>query len=322
MIRRFTAQLPPWARTEHPVLRYELGKGRRPTRTRRIVNALLVILVLLILYGGGYLLATNLRQQPAGQNLTEEIANIVFWPTLVVQVLLRFGALALTAGSVSEEKRRQTWDNLRATQNGADLAIRTRWAAVFYRLRLPLALVILIRIILIVGILVDLTAFQGRYLDLIINGVVPDTALAVAAVLLALLMTASLLLPLTGIGFDAALGLLVSTAAQQRTYSAIIQILLVLIRVGLVIGLCYAATQFINGQLPLPDTLSWVLMLAFAAIGDWGLAFLQLGFYGEIWATVPFGIFLGLGLLVFSMIQAALTDWILAIAIRRAERKG
>jgi hypothetical protein len=322
MIRRLTTQLPPWARTSHPVLRYELGKQRQTTRTRRILNALVIVVGLAVLYGGGYLLATNFGQQAAGQNLTEEVANIVFWPTLILQVFLRIGALTLTAGAVSEEKRRQTWDNLRATQSGAELALRTRWAAVFYRLRLPLTIVTLVRIILIAGILYDLTAFQGRYLDLIINGVIPETPLFLAAILLALLMTASLLLPLTGLGFDAALGLLISTGAQQRTYSAILQILVVLIRVALVIGLVYAADQFRLGLLPVQDGLSLVLMLAFAAIGDWGLAFLHLGFYGEIWATVPYGIFLGLGLLIFSMIQAALTDWILALAIRRAERKG
>jgi hypothetical protein len=67
---------------------------------------------------------------------------------------------------------------------------------------------------------------------------------------------------------------------------------------------------------------SWLLMGGYAGLGDWGLAYLNLGYYGEVWATVPYGIFIGLALLVFSMIQAALTDGILALAIRQAERKG
>jgi hypothetical protein len=64
------------------------------------------------------------------------------------------------------------------------------------------------------------------------------------------------------------------------------------------------------------------LIGGFASLGDWGLAFLNLGFFGEIWATIPYGIFLGLALLIFSLIQAALTDLIIGFSIRAAERRG
>jgi hypothetical protein len=52
------------------------------------------------------------------------------------------------------------------------------------------------------------------------------------------------------------------------------------------------------------------------------LSFLHLGFYSEIWATIPFAIFLGIGLLIFSMAESALTEWVLNLAVRRAERNG
>jgi hypothetical protein len=109
---------------------------------------------------------------------------------------------------------------------------------------------------------------------------------------------------------------------QQRTYAVLAQILLALARVALVAVLTLAATRFVAGSLEATDVGAWLLMGGFAAMGDWGLAFLNLGFYGEIWAIIPFGIFLGLTLLVFSMLQAAATDWILNLAIRQAERKG
>ena len=63
-------------------------------------------------------------------------------------------------------------------------------------------------------------------------------------------------------------------------------------------------------------------MFLFAAVGDWGLAFLYLGFYGEIWANVPYGVFLGLALVIFALLQAAFADQVLVFAVRRAQRKG
>jgi hypothetical protein len=156
----------------------------------------------------------------------------------------------------------------------------------------------------------------------LINGVVPDISPIVAALLLAFMMTASLLLPLTSIGLDAALGLLVSVTAQQRLYSVMTQLIVVAVRLALVIGLTVGATQFIRGDLSLPDGAAWGLMGAFAGFGDWGLSYLHLGFYSEIWATIPFAIFLGIGLLIFSMAESALTEWVLNLAIRRAERNG
>jgi hypothetical protein len=200
--------------------------------------------------------------------------------------------------------------------------IRTRWAAVFYRLRGVLILVTGIRVLLIIGILYDLMGFQGRYLDLLLNGIVPDLSVPVAALLLAFLMTAGLLLPITALGFDAAVGLLVATLFQQRTYTVLAQILLVLARVLLIVALAIASSQFMTGDLDLSAAPAWLLLAGFAAFGDWGLSLLNMGYYGEIWALIPYGVFIGLVLLVFAMVQAAATDWVLGLAIRQAERRG
>lgn len=322
MIQRLTGQLPDWARPEHPFLRYRLNSTLTLPRRARYLRALSGVLLVLALLVGGYLLATNLLRQPPGQNPTESLLNVIFWPLLALQLLMQVGTLVLTGGAVSDEKRRQTWDNVRATEAGAGLAIRSRWALVFYRMRALFVVVIGLRVLLIAGILVDLMAFQGRYLDLMINGIIPDVALPVAAVLLALMMTAGLLLPVTGVGFDAAVGLLIATLVQERAYTVLVQIVLVVMRVLLVAVLLIAATQFVTGNLAMPEPLSWVLMFLYAAYGDWGLAFLNLGFYGEMWALIPFGVLFGLALLGFALLQAALTDWLLSLATRQAERQG
>lgn len=322
MIRRLSGQLPVWARSTHPVLRYELGKSPRPPLRVRLLRALGVVLLGIVLIVGGYLAATGFLTRAAGQSLTETVNAIVFWPLLVIQVLARIGALTLTSNAVSEEMRRQNWDNLRATPVGADLVLRARWALVFYRMRGVLGLILGLRVLLIVGILYDLTAFQGRYLDLLINGIIPEVPLVAGVLLLSLLMTSSLLLPVTALGLDSAVGLLLSTTIRQRTYSVLVQVFLIVLRIAVVVGLWYGVTRFVNGNLAIDDTLAWLLVFAFGALGDWGLWFLNLGFFGEIWATVPYGILLGLALLIFSMLQAILTDQILALAVRRAERKG
>ena len=164
MIQRFTGQLPIWARTEHPLLRYELARvaGRLPRRTQYL-RALWIVLFGFVLVGGGYLIATGFLREPPGQNPTESALNIVFWPMLVIQMLLSVVAMAITGGTVAEEVRRQRWDNLRATEVGAEMTVRTRWAAVFYRIRGLLAVVLLVRAGLIVGIALQLS--QGSFLQ-------------------------------------------------------------------------------------------------------------------------------------------------------------
>jgi hypothetical protein len=330
MIQRLSGQLPAWARLEHPALRYGLGKTRALPKRAQYLRALMYIMVILALGAAGYLASTRmlgveisgpLREQPA-QHATETLLAVVFWPVLAVQVLTRLGVLAMTVNTVNAEKRRQTWDSLRATEHGAELTLRARWAAIFYRLKGLIGLLMLVRVALIIGILVDLTAFRGGYLDRLINGVVPEVPLIVSVVLLAFLMTSSLLLPLTGIGLDAALGLLVSVVVNQRVYTAMFQIFFIFLRLALVIGLFIAMHQFVNGELKLSDEVAWLLVIGFAATGDWALSLLNLSFYGELWAIIPYGIFIGLGLLIFALIQAVVTDGILAYAVRRAERIG
>ncbi len=323
LLQRLGMQLPDWARPRHPHVRYELGLLQRVPRRTRYAQAAGLSLVVVLLFVAGYVIGTGLLQNPLGQNLTESAINLVYWPTLALQVLAQVGALALTVNAVSEQKRRQTWDNLRATESGAGLSLRARWATVYYRLRFILGIILVVRIGMIAGILYDLTAFQGRYIDLLINNITPEISPVVGALLLAFLMTAGLLLPFTSIGLIAAFGLLISVSIQQRVYSVMVQMIGVILRLFIVGALVYGATIFIRGELTTLGNLeSWLLMATFGAVGDWGLSYLHLGFYSEVWATIPYGVFFGITLLAFAMVQSALTEWILAFAVRRAERIG
>lgn len=322
MLQRLVGELPHWARASHPLVRYELGLVRPDIQRSRRLRVVGFALLIVLLYASGYLLATNVFQNPPGQNLSEIAMAIAFWPTLALQFLLQIVALGLTVNMVTDQKRRLSWDNLRATEGGAGLALRARWASVYYRLRPLIAVIILVRLGLIIAVLIDLTAFQGHYIDLLMNGVTPNLPPLVAALLLAFLMTAALLIPLTGTGLLAAIGLLISVNVQQRVYSVMLQLIVILVLLLIVVGLILGATQFINGDWQISDLGAWLVMGGFGAFGDWGLKFLHLGFYSEVWATVPYSIFFGVVLLAFALLQSAITEWLLALAIRRAERIG
>lgn len=322
MLQRLGMQLPDWASSKHPHVRYELGQAERTSRRIKYTRAAGFSLLVVLLFVGGYVIGTNFLQNVPGQSLTESMMAILFWPTFVLQIILQFAAMILTVNTVSEQKRRLTWDNLRATEGGMGVALRAKWASVYYRLRLLLGLVMAIRVILVLGILYDLTGFQGRYIDLLINNITPEVSPVVGALLLAFLMTAALLLPLTGMGMQAAIGLLIAVNVQQRIYNVMLQIIVIAVRLLIIIGLTIATTQFINNQITLGDAPAWLVAGGYAAIGDWGLRFLHVGFYSEIWATIPYTIFYGVALLVFALGQSLVTEWILALSIRRAERIG
>ncbi len=321
MRRRLAAALPAWARPDHPLLRYELARAERLTKRARLARGARLALIIFALLLGGVLAATDFLRQPAGLSLNESAAAVLYWPLLAAQVALHVAAIALTGGVISAARRRQTWNSLRATAGGAALALRTQWALVYYRLRGPLGALLLLRALLIGSALLDLTAFQGRYLDLLSSGITPPLPLVGAALLLACALAASLLLPLTSVGFDAALGLWAGAALQARVYIFLAQAGLVLARLALTVALAAAARAFMAGSLfALPDPAAWALLLLYGAVGDQGLALLNLGLAGEIWAVVPYGILLGPALLLLALLQAAGSDWALARAIRRAER--
>lgn len=318
--RRFARLLPDWLRREYPALRRELGPAAGAPARARYLRALLMMLAGLALTGGGYLIATDMLTHEPGANPVEALNRILYYPALLLQLILIAAAFSLTIGKVAGEVRQQNWDTLRATPNGVELSLYARWAAVFHWLRPLLGAVLTIRIILLIGLLWDLTAFQGRYLDLLISGITPETSLPLAVVLLALLMTAALLLPVTSIGLSAALGLFLSTMLRHRTYITLVQVVYLLLRIGAALGLVWAAGLLLNGSLLLNDTAAWLLIATAALCGDWGLALLALGLSASMWASIPYGILMGAALLVAALLQAAMADQLLRRAVRRAQK--
>lgn len=319
MIRRLTMQLPAWARPDHPVIRYVLGTHTRISWRNWLTQLFGAFLVLALAFAT---VRFTQEGQGVGQSISEQVMAFVFWPTVVGQMALSVSALIYTSSAISSEKRRQNWDNLRATHSGAGLTLRAQWsAAVFYRLSGLLTAIYLVRLVVIGALIYDLTAFRGEYLNYLIGSITPEIPIGIGILLLALTMTASFILPLTGLGLDAAFGLLMSTFVTQRVFVAMFQIIFGLARFALaagLIGLMVWVTDPLNGATEIGRGAA---ALGMGSFGDWGLRYLHLAYVGELWATLPYGVFLGAGMLVIGFLQALLTDGFLSLAIRRAERR-
>ena len=308
-VRRFL--LPGWARTEHPILRYELAHLKRPVSRRTRFLQLLVIVLLLVL--PGYFYAAHIH---AASNLSDLVWRSLYFPTLLAQVITAALALSLGIDSVGQERSRRTWDPLRATEVGAALTLRSRWLAILYRLRAPILAVLLARLILLALMLYELAAFDGLYIETLTP---PFTDWRIGLLAIALIMAASLLLPLTVPGVFAGLGLLISVAIKDRTYRLTVQVMLVTAHITLTVGLLLAVSQVLSGGIRLSDNALFVLFLGYGGFGDGALLLTQLGSLDEIWALVPDAIFIGGGLLILTLLQAAAADGSLWLAVRLSE---
>jgi hypothetical protein len=278
------------------------------------------IAVVAIILGVGYLIATDYLQQEPGEHLTDKIWRVLYYPILFLQLILSILAISLGVNKISYERRNQTWDNLRATTNGAELALRTRWASIFYQVRGLLGLITIFRLVLIGGILYDLTAFRGGYLDMLTANITPEVPLPVGIVLLSLIMTGTILLPFTNMGLDAAIGLLISVRFRNNIWTNLFQFFFILIRIAIAVALLLAVTSYIEGDLDVANWTVWLLIFAFVVTGDWGIVLLQLSALGEFWADIPYSVFIGIALIVFAMLQSLLTDGILNYAVKTAEQ--
>ncbi|MCU0495978.1 MAG: hypothetical protein MUF87_01350 [Anaerolineae bacterium] len=316
---RILNQLPEEARPNAPALRYVMGNYAK--RARQILWLQLVVGIALVIGVG--VIGGRLLSQDQGLPASAILMNALYPAAVLGQILMSVFMLMMTMGVINEEKRRQTWDNLRATDTGTQITLRARWfAAVFYRLFLLLVIIYSVRLALVGALLYDLTAFSGDYLALISGGSVqPLLPVEAIIILTAFSLTASFILPLTGLGLDAALGILLATFINHRVWIALTQMVLSIARFAMVIGLFLLMQNLVDPTNASEPFLKWISMVGFGGFGDWGLRFLNLQSYSELWSTVPFGIFVGVGMLLIAVIQAGLTELFLSWAARRAQAR-
>lgn len=315
MINYLARQIPAWAHPSHPILQYELAHVHH-TRSRR-QQIVAIFFVMLGLGLGGYLYAIN---APADDNITAFIWRVLYFPLVLMQVLTSIVALAYGVASVNKARSQNTWDALRTTENGTAFALRARWIAILYRLRLPILMIMLARIILIIGMLRDVGAYDGLYLVMLtanLSNTLPIEWLGLWVI--ALIMTLNILLPLTMIAFATGLGILISVMVHTRIYAVTAQIFLTMLQLITTIGMGLALSQTLNGTLSLSKEALFALVLGYSSFGDWGLLYAQLNTIGELWSIVPYGLFIAVILVAVMLLQHALTDGMLSLAVHLSE---
>lgn len=339
--RAFFSQFPPFADPRYPLLRHILQRNRSATHRRLIwlwwlgVTALLL---LALLFGFGIATSFGGQPLPGDLNPLDTFYRIAYWPLVMAQLLLRLLALGLTTGLIAGERQRRTWESLQVTTDGVALTVRTHAAAIFYRTWPLLVLIMLARLLFIGASLWNFVSFSGNYLDNMISGTVPlgaPTLNPTVAITLAILcaaagMTASILLPLTALSFDAALGLVVSTFARVRWFGAIARSGLLMLRM-LATGaaLLLGALAIFGGQATLFNLwtgsstpgggiVTWIGAMIGMAEGDLSLTLLHQPYVQSLWGDILYGALIGVGLLGYALLQFALAQVLIGWASRRA----
>ncbi|MCY3977954.1 MAG: hypothetical protein OXG23_07625 [Chloroflexi bacterium] len=312
--------LPEWAQPDHPLLQYELAQTRG--KGGRFGLKLQLVLLSLLIGGSALLYAAATRNPQSAANLTGVFWRSMYYPALVLQVITLIMAFALGAAAVGGERSRKTWDHLRVTEFGAGVALRARWAGILYRLRAPILLILLIRLILVGGIVYDLTAFGGLYPAMLGAQATPPLPWRLDLLLIALAVLLNLLLPLAAIAAVAALGILISVAVKERVYAAIIQILVVLAQLIASLAGALAIAQTIARDASGADDWSYALFFGYSAFGDLGLLLAQLGSLGEVWNRVPNGATIIVCLMVILVALGAAADGMMWLAGGLSESRG
>ncbi len=315
MISRLRDALPTRARLRlgNPLLQYELG---RPAGG----NFALQLTALILLLGTAAAIYTGAIGVSDSGNLSAKLWESLYFPALALQMITLMLALAMGAASVDAERSRKTWDKLRATETGASLALRARWLGIMYRLRALIALILLLRLLLALGTLLDLTAFGGHYVKMLSAEATPALSdWRIGLLLIALSLTLSLAQPLAMIASAAALGLFLSVTVVERLYSAVLQVMLAALFAAFIPAASAGVTGILQGRLIMSDAAQYLLVLAYSSYGDWGLLLAQVS---AIWRGVPAGAFIGPGMAALLLLQAFIADGLMALAERVSERRG
>ncbi len=307
--------LPDWAQPDHAILQYELAQRR--FAGSRWNSALQLVLFSLLLGGGAFLYASAAAIDAGASNLFDLLWQCLYFPSLALQTATVLASLALGLRVVEADRSRQTWDSLRATEFGVGMTLRARWLGILYRLRAPIVALLLARLVAVIGMTLDISAFGGGYLLALGSG---NIALGLSLLVVILLMTAHLLLPIATVGLASALGILISVTIKQGLFAVLMQLVLSAAFVLMVAGGALVVTSAVQGQLLASDQLLFSVILAYSAFIDGAMRLANLGSLGELWQLLPQLPFLSIGLLLLLALQACLIDGCLGLAIRRSER--
>lgn len=311
--------LPGWAGNR--LLRFDLSRRTGEATGRAYAGQVAVLLLLLLVAAIVYSAVSGAAAN--APNASNHIWQSLYFPALSLQLITLIAALSLGAASIDTERSRNTWDNLRATELGAGMALRARWLGILVRLRAPITAILLVRLILALGTLIEVAAFGGNYLKMLGASALPPLAdWQLGLFLIALNLTLNILLPPIMIASAAALGIFVSAIVTERLFSAVLLLLLIVFQVAFIAVSGLVLAQVVFAETTMTEGAAFFLLLGFSAYGDWGLYLAQLGNLGELWQRVPGGAFTSLALALVVLCHVALLDGMMVLADRVVERRG
>jgi hypothetical protein len=341
--QRFYDQLPEFARPSNPIMRYLLLRTeRKASRRGRLLRVLVSYIGFAMLVLLAYTQFSVSGTQPivaSSQNPLDSLFLVMFFPLVFWQFVARATALISTATAIGSEERLGTWDTLKITADGAKLTLKVRWAAFFYGLGSNLFLQVAMRLLFVYVMFTNLASHNGFFINNMITGTTPFGLSTVSAtnqvttgiIIVAMQTTAALVLPFTAVAFDAALGLWIGAMFRGRFAVGIAVVIAVVLRAIIILwGLWVASTllslspfpELVSSLSPGEMQLRMKLLGIFAGIaeGDLGLAMLHIPHVQNIWADYNYGIFVGVALLGYAVVQAAATNVLVHLACRRALR--
>lgn len=332
---KFGFDWPTWARKDSPLLRYHIREREIHTLRVLLFQVLPATLLFVLL---GYVAATRLFSQTLPQDISGQALAVLRYPSVALQFILVTLTFMLTVSSLGEARRRGRWAAVQVTSVGVENWFYARIAGLFYRVAVLLALVMAFRLVLFLLMLFDLTAYEGRYLHhlllnleyglpLTVGGVV--FAEPVALLLLALLLVTLTLLPFAALFLEGAMGMLLSTFTANRSAEIVLQVLWYLGRAALMLALIYWGDVLAANAISLDGidnsalemAALWLLTLAHALFGDWGLRLAHLDTLHNLWLVVPYGWMFGLVLWVAVFGQMMLAQRLLRWAMHRAQTR-
>ncbi|MBN1202992.1 MAG: hypothetical protein JXJ20_14170 [Anaerolineae bacterium] len=307
--QRAAAILPEWARPGHPVLHAILQHGR--SRRSRIERLLMGVGGAAVMIG---LVWISYEQQRRGVPLALEadhgsvLFETLYFPLVIVQFLAAAVALLSTDAILARDGSDRAWETVKVSGDGGRLVVWARWAAVFYRLRWLLLVILLARFFLVGRVIAHLAGYEGYELHPYLDGIEPGVSVTAAVALLGALLIAALIQPVVMVGFSAALGLYFTAEFRSKQAASLLRLAVVLVELG-AFGLVLLGAD-VSRRLNYGGAAAIVSrgdMLFTSLACDHSLEVLDLPVFSARWARSDGSILLGLDVLLAVMLIAALT---------------
>jgi len=292
---------------------WQARRGRRSLgRAALALRALLLSRLLLL--GWAYAQADYLH---GASSFSEKLWRGLYLPLTIWGWWMSLLAL-LSGADLGQDK--PAWDTLRASERGVLLTLRAYWLAGFGRLRFELSVALLGRLALLVGLLIELGSLRGSYLNILAANLTPPAPQGLALALVTLALAAALALPLVSMGLEMALGLFIAWAVRPAWLRDLAYVAALGLRSGLGVAalLSFAALPSLAGSGQPAQVL--MAILGGLAFGDGGLLAFSLSQSAQTWGLLTHGLALALLWPGFLLAQALLSDLLLALAVRAAQR--